>query len=59
MVAMVADSGATNPALVHMVNSYGAGLADSFATNWGNAGHSICTQIGYDEQASVDYSVLV
>jgi len=59
MVAMVADSGATNPALVHMVNSYGAGLADSFKTNWEAAGNTLCAQIGYDEQTTTDYSALV
>ena len=55
---MVAGSGATNPALIHMVNAYGAGLADSFATNWGGE-EFLCTKVGYDEVATSDYSSIV
>ena len=47
MNEMVAASGVSNVALVHMVNAYGAGLADSFATNWGGE-EFLCTKIGYD-----------
>ena len=37
----------TDVALIHMVNAYGAGLADSFKSNWEAAGNSVCTQTGY------------
>ena len=59
MADMVAASGATSVALIHMVNAYGAGLADSFKTNWEAAGNTVCTQSGYDETATSDYSSIV
>jgi len=34
MADMVAASGVSNPALIHMTNAYGAGLADSFEGFW-------------------------
>ena len=58
MNEMVAASGVSNVALVHMVNAYGAGLADSFATNWGGE-EFLCTKIGYDETTTSDYSSIV
>ena len=41
-----------------MVNAYGAGLADSFATNWGGE-EFLCTKVGYDETTTSDYSAIV
>jgi branched-chain amino acid transport system substrate-binding protein len=59
MEAMVSASGVTNPALVHMTNAYGAGLADSFAGYWADAGNTLCNQIGYDDTTITDASSLV
>jgi len=56
MSEMVAANGHTNPAIIHMVNAYGAGLADAFIDNWDG---DICLQAGYDEQAQVDFSAQV
>ncbi len=44
---VVASSGATNPALVHMTNDYGSGFADSFEAHWGT--DNLCNKIGYEE----------
>ncbi len=55
---MVAASGVSNVALIHMLNAYGAGLADSFATNWGGE-EFLCAKIGYDETTTSDYSAYV
>ena len=59
MSDMVAAAGVTSPALLHMVNAYGAGLADSFKTNWEAAGNSLCTQTGYDETLLTDAASIV
>jgi len=59
MEAMVTATGVTNPALVHMTNAYGAGLADSFAGYWADAGNSLCNQVGYDDTAIADASSIV
>ena len=59
MSDMVAAAGVTSPALLHMVNAYGAGLADSFKSNWEAAGNSVCTQTGYDETTLTDASSIV
>ncbi len=49
MAAMVTDSDETNPALLHMTNDYGSGLADAFEDAWGT--DNLCTKIGYaDDQ---------
>ncbi|DAC64732.1 MAG TPA: hypothetical protein D7I15_06925 [Candidatus Poseidoniales archaeon] len=49
MAAMVTAAGASNPALLHMTNDYGSGLADAFADAWGT--DNLCTKIGYaDDQ---------
>ena len=48
MSDMVGAAGATNPALIHMTNDYGSGLADAFADAWGGADF-LCTQIGYED----------
>ena len=48
MADMVAAAGASNPALIHMTNDYGSGLADAFADAWGGADF-LCTQIGYED----------
>ena len=45
LAAVVADSGAIMPALLHMTNDYGRGLADDFELNWGTG---VCTRVGYD-----------
>ena len=47
---MIMASGAMNTAIVHMTNDYGAGLADSVATNLGS--DHVCTQLGYAEDAT-------
>ena len=47
MMAMVMAAGATNPALLHMTNDYGSGLADSFEAAWG--ADNLCTKIGYED----------
>ncbi len=59
MSDMVGAAGVTSPALLHMVNAYGAGLADSFKANWEAAGNTICTQAGYDETTLTDASSIV
>ena len=59
MEAMVTATGVTSPALVHMTNAYGAGLADSFAGFWADAGNSVCTQIGYDDTQLTDANSIV
>jgi len=48
MSDMVGAAGATNPALIHMTNDYGSGLADAFADAWGGADF-LCTKIGYED----------
>jgi len=55
MADMVAASGVSNPALIHMTNDYGAGLADSFKSFWEGMGNSICLQAGY-EQTATDFT---
>ena len=47
MSDMVTASGASNPALLHMTNDYGSGLADSFESAWGT--DNLCTKIGYED----------
>jgi branched-chain amino acid transport system substrate-binding protein len=47
MSDMVAAAGASNPALIHMTNDYGAGLADAFEDAWGT--ENLCTKIGYED----------
>ena len=50
MSDMVGATGAANPALLHMTNDYGSGLADAFADAWGGE-EFLCTKIGYaDDQ---------
>jgi branched-chain amino acid transport system substrate-binding protein len=58
MADMVAASGVTNPALIHMTNAYGAGLADSFESFWTGMNNSLCTKLGYDDTAT-DFSAAV
>ena len=58
MADMVAASGVTNPALVHMTNAYGAGLADSFESFWLDMDMSLCLKAGY-EDTSTDFSAAV
>ncbi|SVB87528.1 uncharacterized protein METZ01_LOCUS240382, partial [marine metagenome] len=45
LAAVIEDSGAIMPALLHMTNDYGRGLADDFELNWGT---QVCTRVGYD-----------
>ena len=47
---MIAASGVSNTAVVHMTNSYGAGLADAVAENLGS--DNVCLQAGYEETAT-------
>ena len=56
MSEMVSADGHTNPAIIHMVNAYGAGLADAFIANWDG---DVCLQAGYDEQVQVDFQAQV
>ncbi|HJM23990.1 MAG TPA: ABC transporter substrate-binding protein, partial [Candidatus Thalassarchaeum sp.] len=50
MSDMVGAAGVGNPALIHMTNDYGSGLADAFADAWGGE-EFLCTKIGYaDDQ---------
>jgi branched-chain amino acid transport system substrate-binding protein len=58
MADMVAASGVTNPALIHMTNAYGAGLADSFESFWTGMDNSLCTKLGYEDTAT-DFSAAV
>ena len=58
MADMVAASGVTNPALIHMTNAYGAGLADSFESFWTGMNNSLCTKLGYEDTAT-DFSAAV
>tara|TARA_B100002052_G_scaffold284146_1_gene295744 strand:+ start:116 stop:2827 length:2712 start_codon:yes stop_codon:yes gene_type:complete len=56
MAAVATADGQDNIAVLHMTNSYGSGLADSFVANM-DAAH-ICTQIGY-EQTTTDFAAAV
>lgn len=47
IAAMVMAGGASNPALLHMTNDYGSGLADAFEGAWG--ADNLCTKIGYED----------
>ena len=53
---MIAAAGVSNTAIIHMTNSYGAGLADAVATELGAA--NVCLQAGYEETAT-DFSAAV
>ena len=53
---MVNAAGASNPALLHMTNDYGSGLADAFEGAWGT--DNLCTKIGY-EDTQTDFSAEV
>jgi branched-chain amino acid transport system substrate-binding protein len=59
MADMVAARGVSNPALIHMTNAYGAGLADSFEGFWLDAGNSLCLKTGYDDTTLSDAAALV
>ena len=45
LATLIAEEGVVSPAVLHMTNDYGTGLADDFEINW-FAG--LCTQAGYD-----------
>ena len=53
---MIAASGVSNTAVVHMTNSYGSGLADAVALNLGE--DAVCLQSGYEE-ATTDFQSAV
>ena len=53
---MIAGSGVSNTAIVHMTNAYGAGLADAVAANLG--ADSVCLQSGYEE-TTTDFQAAV
>ncbi len=53
---MIAASGVSNTAVVHMTNSYGAGLADAVALNLGS--DNVCLQAGYEE-TTTDFQAAV
>jgi len=46
---MMVDSGATNPAILHMTNDYGSGFADAIEAAWSG---DVCAKIGYAETAT-------
>ena len=48
----VSNYGGSSVALIHMTNSYGAGLADSFRTSWEAGGNTLCTQLAYEETST-------
>ena len=56
MAAMVTAAGASNPALLHMTNDYGSGLATSFEGAWGT--DNLCTKIGY-EDTTTDFTTQI
>jgi branched-chain amino acid transport system substrate-binding protein len=56
VAGMIAASGVSNTAVIHMTNSYGAGLADAVVANLGAA--NVCTQAGYEETAT-DFALTV
>jgi len=58
LVDMVAARGVTSPALIHMTNAYGAGLADAFEDSWIDNGNTLCTKLGYEDTAT-DFSASV
>ena len=58
MADMVSASGVTSPALIHMTNAYGSGLADSFESYWTDMGNTLCTKLGYEETAT-DFAAAV
>ena len=43
LAAVIEDSGAIMPAILHMTNDYGRGLADDFELNWGA---QVCNRVG-------------
>ena len=45
LAAVIEDSGAIMPAILHMTNDYGRGLADDFELNWDT---QVCARVGYD-----------
>ena len=53
---MIAASGVSNTAVVHMTNSYGSGLADAVAANLGS--DNVCLQSGYEE-TTTDFAAAV
>ncbi len=53
---MIAASGVSNTAVVHMTNSYGSGLADAVALNLG--ADNVCLQSGYEE-TTTDFAAAV
>ena len=53
---MIAASGVSNTAILHMTNSYGAGLGDSVAAHLG--AENVCLQSGYEETAT-DFAAAV
>ena len=53
---MIAASGVSNTAVVHMTNSYGSGLADAVAANLG--ADNVCLQSGYEE-TTTDFAAAV
>ena len=56
MMDMAVAAGATNPALLHMTNDYGSGLATAFENAWGT--DNLCTKIGY-EDTTTDFTTQI
>ena len=53
---MITASGVSDTAIIHMTNSYGAGLADAVVANLGS--DNVCLQAGYEETAT-DFAAAV
>ncbi len=56
IAALATGEGVTNPALLHMTNDYGAGLAGAFEDAWGTA--NLCNKAGYAD-GTTDFASLV
>ncbi len=55
---VVASRGHVSTAVIAMTNDYGAGLADSFTTNFGAMdGHAVCARYDYDDK-TIDSAIV-
>ncbi len=45
----------SDPAILHMNNGHGSGIADSFEDAWTAMGNSVCTSVAYDPYSTTDY----
>ena len=56
MKDMADAAGATNPAVLHMTNDYGSGLATAFENAYGT--DNLCTKVGY-EDTTTDFTTQI